>query len=133
MQEEGGEDGATGICAEEGGEDGATSICAEEGGEDGATRLCAQEDGVTSQGVEPEPPHAGEVSCTNGISPALEGESGTPRSGASVEDEGDQRPAAYRRRRRGRHGRDAQVAHTAWWSEDAWRQGSEPWWNPRGS
>ena len=105
----------------------------EEGGEDGATGLCAEEGDASSQGGEPEPPQAEEVSCTDETSPALEGVCGTPRPGASVEDESEQGAAACRRRRRGRQGRDAQVAHMAWWSEDAWRQGGEPWRNPRGS
>ena len=103
----------------------------EEGGEDGATGLCA---GVASRGGAPEPPQAEEALDTDATSPALEGVCGTPRPGASVEDESEPGAAAHRRRRRGRQGRDAQVAHKAWWSEDsAWRQGGEPWRNPRGS
>ena len=47
-QEEGGEDGATSICAEEGGEDGAPSICAEDGREDGATSICVEDGGEDS-------------------------------------------------------------------------------------
>ena len=147
--EEGGEDGATGLCAEEGvassqgGEPEPPQAeevldtdepspalegnWQEEGGEDGATGLCA---GVASRGGAPEPPQAEEALDTDETSPALEGVCGTPRPGASVED--DREPGAARSRRRER-GRDAQVAHKAWWSEDAWRQGGEPWRNPRGS
>ncbi len=160
-QEAAGEDSPSSICAEDGEEDGATIICEEDGRGNGASSLCADdgagedrppicctelgdkhgttstfvvkngvntvcsEGGVTNQVVELS--HAEEDSCTEGTSPALEG--GTPRSGASAE---DQRPATYRRRRGGRQWQRAQVAHTAWWNEDAWRHSSEPRY-PRGS
>ena len=112
-------------CAVDREEDGSASICTEDAGDDRLTNSYSEEGGATSQVVEPS--HAEEDSCTEGTSPALEG--GTPRSGASA---ADQRPATYRRRRGGRQWHRAQVAHTAWWNEDAWRHSSEPRY-PRGS
>ena len=120
--EEAEEDIPTSACVEDAGEVGATSTCVEE---NGVTGLCLEKGGVTSHVVELS--HADKDLCTEGSSPALEG--GTPQSGASAE---DQRPAAYRRRRRGRQWQRAQVAHTAWLNEDAWRQCSEPRY-PQGS
>ena len=121
---DGGEDRPTSMCTEDAGDDIPTSMSAEDDAEDRPTSICS-EGGVTTQVVELS--HADEVSCTVGTTPALEG--CTPRSGASAE---DQRPATYRRRRGGRQWQRAQVAHTAWWNEDAWRHSSEPRY-PRGS